>query len=197
MERTASAKSISLDRMVAAVDQVRQRLLKTCHALANANIPYAVVGGNAIALWVSTVDEGAVRNTRDVDVMIQRSDLERVRLVLESEGFVYRHVAGIDVFLDSEESSVRNGVHLVFAGEFVSQGELAENPTLDDIVSAGEFSVLNLMSLLRIKLTAFRDKDRTHIRDLIEVGLVDASWLSRLPDPLAARLKVILEDPFG
>ena len=27
-----------------------------------------------------------------------------------------------------------------------------------------------------MKLTSFRDKDRTHLRDLISVGLVDESW---------------------
>jgi hypothetical protein len=44
---------------------------------------------------------------------------------------------------------------------------------------------------------AFRDKDRTHIRGLIEVGLLDASWLGKLPPELAARLKTILDDPHG
>jgi hypothetical protein len=197
MKPTTSAKAISLDRMVSAMDKVRERLITTCRALDRAQIPYAVVGGNAVALWVSTVDEGAVRNTRDVDVMIRRSDFDQVQEILEREGFTYRHVAGIDVFLDSPDSSVRNGVHIVFAGEMVRQGELSENLSIDDRVSTGAFSVLDLTSLVRIKLTAFRDKDRTHIRDLIEVGLVDVTWLPRLPDALAARLKSILDNPFG
>ena len=38
-------------------------------ALNQAGIPYAVVGGNAVASWVATVDAGAVRNTRDVDLL--------------------------------------------------------------------------------------------------------------------------------
>ena len=36
-----------------------------------------------------------------------------------------------------------------------------------------------------------------HIRDLIGVGLVDASWLTKLPPPLAERLKQILDTPEG
>jgi len=129
--------------------------------------------------------------------MIRRADLGEVRVVLEHEGFVYRHVAGIDVFLDGPDSSVRDAVHLIFAGELVREGELALNPSIEASVSTGSFRVLDLPALVQIKLTAFRDKDRTHLRDLIEIGLVDDTWLSRLPQALAARLKSILDDPFG
>jgi hypothetical protein len=48
-----------------------------------------------------------------------------------------------------------------------------------------------------MKLTSFRDKDRTHLRDLLDVGLIDASWCSRLPPDLAARLQQLLDDPHG
>jgi hypothetical protein len=48
-----------------------------------------------------------------------------------------------------------------------------------------------------MKLTSFRDKDRTHLRDLIDVGLIDASWLSRYPKELATRLKELLDNPDG
>ena len=191
------ARAISLDRMVSAVEKVRLRLLKACGALGRAGIPYAVVGGNAIAAWVSTVDEGAVRNTRDVDLMIARSDLERARATLEPEGFVYRHVASLDVFLDDERASVRDAVHIVFAGELVREGEPAENPGLDVVHDTGEFKVLGLEPIVQIKLTAYGDKDRTHLRDLIEVGLVDETWLAKLPPALAPRLKAILDDPDG
>jgi len=48
-----------------------------------------------------------------------------------------------------------------------------------------------------MKLNAFRDKDRVHVRDMIEVGLIDASWLSTLPSHFQERLKMILDDPHG
>ena len=63
--------------------------------------------------------------------------------------------------------------------------------------AAIQFRVLSLEPLVRIKLTAFRDKDRVHIRDMIGVGLVDATWLTRLPEALATRLKSILDTPEG
>ena len=157
----------------------------------------AYVGGNAVAAWVSTVDEAAIRNTRDVDVMIHRSDLASVRSALEGAGFVYRHVAEPDVSLEAEASSVRDAVHIVFAGELVRAGEPAPNPGLEASVDSGEFRVLDLAALVQIKLTAFRDKDRTHLRDLIEAGLVDQTWPVRFPKALGTRLQAILDDPLG
>jgi hypothetical protein len=61
----------------------------------------------------------------------------------------------------------------------------------------GTLRVLNLDALVRIKLTAFHDKDRTHLRDLIGVGLVDPSWTEQLPAILASRLQAILDTPEG
>ena len=51
-----------LDRMERAVAKVRERLLRATAALNQAGVSYAVVGGNAVASWVATVDEGAVRH---------------------------------------------------------------------------------------------------------------------------------------
>src|SRR5215207_10888815 len=77
-----------LDRMERAVAKVRERLLRATAALNQAGIPYAVVGGHAVASWVATVDEGAVRNTRDVDLLVRREDLPALTAALEKAGFV-------------------------------------------------------------------------------------------------------------
>src|SRR6478752_10866410 len=77
-----------LDRMERAVANVRERLLRATQALNQAGVPYAVVGGNAVASWVATVDEGAVRNTRDVDLLVRRADLPAITAALEQVGFV-------------------------------------------------------------------------------------------------------------
>jgi hypothetical protein len=193
----ADASAISLDRMVRAVEKVRERLLRATAALEAAGIPYAVAGGNAVAAWVSTVDEAAVRNTRDVDIMIDRSAFDRVRGALEGEGFTYRHLAGIDVFLDGPDSNVRDAVHLIFAGEMVRSHEPAPNPSLSEAASSGPFRVLSLDALVQIKLTAFTDKDRTHLRDMIDVGLIDKTWVPKLAPQLARRLQSLLYNPDG
>src|SRR5688572_8819108 len=109
---SSSPAQISLERMVNAVEKVRQRLLRAAAALRAARVPYAVAGGNAVAAWVSTVDESAVRNTQDVDVLIRRQDLPAVKLALEAAGFVHRHAAGLDLFLDSAAAKPREAVHI-------------------------------------------------------------------------------------
>ncbi len=189
-----------LQRMVDAVEQVRQRLVRAAAALKNAGVEYAVVGGNAVAAWVATVDQAAVRNTQDVDIMIRRGDFDRAKAALEASGFVHRRARNLDLFLDDANAGPRQAVHLVFAGELVKPGEPAANPDVaesTDVSGNPAFRVLNLDALVRIKLTAFRDKDRTHLRDLIEVGLVDQSWTTKLPPALAQRLQSILDNPDG
>lgn len=185
----------SLDRMVRAVERVRERLLRATGALEAAHVPYAVVGGNAVAAWVSRVDESAVRNTQDVDLLIGRADLEAVKVALASVGFHYRHTAGIDLFLDGLNAKARDAVHVVFAGEKVREEELLPNPEVSESESAGLYRILNLRALVQIKLTAFRDKDRTHLRDLLEVGLIDGAWGQYYPPELATRLQQLVDTP--
>jgi hypothetical protein len=183
--------------MVDAVEQVRQRLLRASAALRAGGVAYAVVGGNAVAAWVATVDRAAVRNTQDVDVLIRRSDLDAAKRALEAAGFVYRKAAGLDLFLDGSNASPRDAVHVVFAGEMVRAGEAAANPDVGESTDFGAFRVLNLESLVRIKLTAFRRKDQVHLTDLIGIGLIDASWPARFPPVLAERLQQLLDTPDG
>jgi hypothetical protein len=187
----------SLDRVVRAVELVRQRLLRATAALETAGIPYAVAGGNAVALWVSRVDVAAVRNTSDIDLLVRRADLDAIRKALGGAGFEYNQVSGIDLFLDGPDGKVRDGVHLIFDGETVRPGEPLPNPAVIESVTGGEYRVLTLRALVQIKLTAYRDKDRTHLRDLLEVGLIDESWLQHYPAELADRLRALIETPGG
>jgi hypothetical protein len=181
--------------MVNAVEHVRNRLLRATKALEAGGVPYAVAGGNAVAAWVATVDEAAVRNTQDVDILIRRSDFAAAKAALETAGFVHRKAAGIDLFLDHAAASPRQAVHIIFANEIVRAGEPAANPDVTESGAAGAFRVLNLDALVRVKLTAFRRKDQVHLLDLIGIGLVDPSWTATLPPVLAARLQILLDTP--
>ena len=72
-------KDSSWERMVAAVEDVRELAgLRRAGALRQAGIPHVVVGGNAVAAWVVRVDQEAVRNTKDVDLLVPRQDFERI-----------------------------------------------------------------------------------------------------------------------
>ena len=187
----------SFDRAVRAVEKVKQRLYRATAALEAAGVPYAVAGGNAVAAWVARVDEAAVRNTRDVDILLRRADLPAATAALEAAGFVYRRAAGVDVFLDGPNARARDGVHVVFAGEKVRAHEPAANPDVTDAEQADTYRILSLRSLVTIKLTAFRRKDQVHLLDMISVGLLDESWPATLPPVLGQRLQQLLNDPDG
>jgi hypothetical protein len=189
--------SFSLEAMERAVGKVYERLLRATAALELAGIAYAVAGGHAVAAWVARVDESATRNTRDVDILIRRADLEAVKNALEKAGFHYRHSAGVDLFLDGPEAKARDAVHVVFAGEKVRPHESLPNPDVAESEMADRFRVLSLPALARVKLTAFRDKDRTLLRDLLEVGWIDTTWTARLPPELATRLQTLIDTPEG
>ena len=60
-----------------ALEDVTARLQRICQAWGAAEVPFALVGGQAVALWVASRDPAAVRTTKDVDVLLRRDDLPR------------------------------------------------------------------------------------------------------------------------
>ena len=184
-------------RMDRAVEKVQERLERTATVLEAAGIPYAIIGGNAVRAWVAQADEAAVRTTRDVDILLLRADLPRAIEAMEAAGFVYRHVKSIDMFLDGPGSKARDAVRVLFAGEKVRPDDPVPAPEIEEAVEIQKHRVVQLESLIRMKLTSFRDKDRMHLRDMLDVELIDESWRSRFPAELAARLQTILDDPNG
>jgi hypothetical protein len=184
-------------RMDRAVEKVQERMARAAQALKQSEIPYAIVGGNAVPAWVSQVDEAAVRNTPDVDILLRREDLPRAITALGKVGFVHRKAAGTETFLDGADAKARDAVHVVIAGEKVREEYVLPLPDPADMVLLNDFPVISLEALTRMKLNSFRDKDRMHLRDMLDVGLIDGSWKERLPDPLAARLQQLIDDPDG
>ena len=193
----AAVEPIGWERALMAAEKVKERLRRATRALDAAGVPYAVAGGNAVAEWVARVDEDAVRNTKDVDLLIRRSDFPATKAALEAAGFVYQHVWDVDLFLDGPQGRPSAGVHLLFAGEPVKPDDEHPSPDLAESERAAEFQVVSLEAIVRMKLIAWRDKDRTHLRDLIGVGQIDATWPARLPALLGARLQQLLDDPHG
>ena len=184
-----------LDRMERAVAKVRERLLRATAVLNQASIPYAVVGGHAVASWVATIDEGAVRNTRDVDLLIRREDLPALTAALEQSGFVQAEVLDVTMFLEGPDAKPSESIHLLFAGEKVRAADPLPSPDLTAIDGPAGFRVITLEALVYMKLLSHRLKDQVHVRDMIGVGLIDRSWLTKLPPVLAERLQGILDTP--
>src|ERR1700687_2036541 len=184
-----------LDRMERAVAKVRERLLRAAAALMQVGVAYAVVGGNAVASWVATIDEGAVRNTRDIDLLVRRGDLPAIAAALEQAGFVRDELLDVVMFRDGAEGKPSEAIHLLFAGEKSRPDHPLPAPEIQTVNDPANFRVIALEALVAMKLMSNRDKDRTHLRDLIGVRLIDGSWLTKLPPELAERLKQILDTP--
>jgi hypothetical protein len=183
------------ERYIMAMDKLTDRLNRITGALTKMSVPYALVGGQAVILWVSTKDPDAVRTTKDVDILINRGDLPKARAAALSVGMEYFEVIGVGMFLEPNDLNPRHGVHLVWAGEKVKAEDPLANPAIEDRQELEPTkSVVSLPGLVRMKLMANRDRDRVHISDLIDVGLIDRAMLDGLPAELATRLDALLTE---
>ena len=182
------------DIIVDDIERVRERRDRTAELLEAAGVPYAIVGGHAVAEWVSRQNVGGVRFTRDVDLLVRREDFAAARDAMTAGGFQFRHVRHVDRFLDGPEATARDAVHVLYVGERVTPGHTLPAPDVAASVDAEGFRVIDLEALVTMKLDAFHRKDQMHLLDLIEVGLVDSSWPDRFPQPLASRLQELLDE---
>lgn len=169
------------------------KLLENLHsALSNSGIEYRVIGGMAVFLQVSAQDADAARLTRDVDIAVDRSDLDRIAKAAETFGFRYRHVAGIDMLVSAENPKAKSAVHLVFVGEKVRATDLAAIPEFSEPTKTVEGLLLApVPDLVRMKLTSFRLKDKTHIIDMDSVGLITPEIEAGLPGAMRERLEQV------
>jgi hypothetical protein len=165
-----------------AVEEVQRRMQRIAHALHEAQVPFAIVGGQAVALWVGSVDQSATRATKDVDLLLRREDLERATAAANA--------IGVPMFVDRSDPSPRAAVHLIFAGEKVRARDSSPAPLLEEVVEIEpERPVITVPKLVAMKLMANRDQDRVHLRDMISVGLFTEALADALPVELGARLR--------
>ncbi|HXG09870.1 MAG TPA: hypothetical protein VNK04_08790 [Gemmataceae bacterium] len=178
-----------------ALDEVTRRLERIVGALEAAGVPYALVGGQAVAMWVASKDPAAVRTTKDVDILLRKKDLPQARAAALSVDLDYFEVLGVGMFLERADPNPRKAVHLLWAGEKVRPEYPLPSPTIDErqALEPGK-QVVALPGLVRMKLMSNRDQDRVHLRDLIDVGLVGRELLQGLPPELAERLDALLTE---
>src|SRR5450432_2885164 len=138
----ATVGPIGWERALMAAEKVKERLRRATKALDDAGVPYAVVGGNAVAEWVARVDEDAVRNTRDVDILIRRADFAATKDCLEAVGFIYYELLNIDTFIDGPQGKPSGGIRLLYAGERVRRDDDYKLPVIEESERAIEFQVV-------------------------------------------------------
>lgn len=175
-----------------AVERVEQQLRLITAALDRAGIRYAVIGGNAVATWVAAVDETAVRNTKDVDILVERAALDQIDAAVRDCGYYLDSVGDIPVLLEQASPRPSKGVHLLIAGERARASDPVAVPTLDRAVRSDRgYWVIDLPALLTMKLIAFRRHDQVHLEDMIRVGLVTPEVRAQVPADLLPRLEEI------
>jgi hypothetical protein len=177
-----------------AVERVQELLMRATRALDAAGLLYAVIGGNAVAAWVATVDPDAVRTTKDVDILIRRADHDLIARALKPVGLVPTEVLGVHMFVDEQAPSPRTGVHLLFANEQIRPGDPVPAPDVEHAQPGVQgFRVLPLLELVKMKLLSFRLRDQTHLVDLLSIGLLDATIKTSLPAELRTRFQEVFE----
>ena len=145
-------------------------------AFSAAGLEYRIVGGLAAYLYVEEREPDAGRLTRDIDIAVRREDLRRIAEAVQPFGLEYRHVAGVDMLTPSGQPSARRAVHLEAA------------PELGPCRRIRRLRLVPLADLVRMKLTGFRSKDETHLKDLDEAGLITPEIESGLSPILRERL---------
>ncbi len=170
------------------VDQLFDLARRIEEAFSRAGLDYRVVGGLATYLYVEQSAPDAGRLTKDIDIAVRREDLEKIAKAVEPFGFEYRRVAGVDMLVQSAEPSARRAVHLVFSGEKVRQEYPEATPDLGPDRRIQGVRVMPLQDLIRMKLTSYRLRDQTHLKDLDEAGLISAEIEGALSPVLRQRL---------
>ena len=157
-------------------------------ALGSAGIEYRVVGGLAAYLYVEEAEPDAGRLTKDIDIVVRREDLARIAAAAEPFGLEYRHAAGVDMLVQKGQPSARRAVHMIFEGERVRPEYAEPAPPLGTARKIQGIPLIPLADLVRMKLTSFRLKDQTHLKDLDEQKLITPEIEAGLSPVLVARL---------
>jgi len=192
----------SLERVFMSIEVVKDRCRRFAAAMDARGVPYAVIGGNAVALWVTRVEPAAERFTGDVDVLLRRQDIPRAAAAAAAHGFEHQQIGEefLHVFRDSPQGksprqAFLDSVHVIFANEKVKATDTVAAPDVTEVEDSGPFRTIALEPLVRMKLVAHRLKDRVHLLDMIGVGLIDASWPAKFPAPLNERLQYLIDNP--
>jgi len=162
---------------------------RVASVLEDAKIPYELIGGMAVFIHVHKLDPISARNTKDVDLMIRKSDLARVIQAAEKNGFVFRHAAGVDMLLYGGDK--KQAVHLVFAGEKTKPNQIEPNPDVNPIrerIHGADVWIIPVRDLIRMKLSSDRLSDQVQIQDMDRAGLITPEIERDLPPQLQQNL---------
>ncbi len=160
--------------------------------LREANVPFEVVGGVAVNAHVLGVRRSRSFVTRDIDVLVQRQDLDKIVTAAQSAGYAGRRIVG-GFMLIRPQQDPEEAVHLLFVGEKPRSTHPLPNPSIHPeekhLPSFGLLiPVAPLRDLVQMKLNSFRPKDETHLETLDKCELITPAMEADLPAVLRERL---------
>jgi hypothetical protein len=154
-------------------DEVHKTMRRAARRLERAGIPYAVVGGMAVNAHRYR------RTTGDVDFLLTRAGLEAFR-----QRFVGKNYAAVPEhprrFLDRTSGIT---IDILVTGRFPGSGEPGPIPypnpeRVSEVID--KIRVVDLVTLVQLKLAARRLKDFADVVDLIRFNDLDESFAERL-----------------
>ena len=164
--------------------------------LNSAGIPHEVVGGLAVLIYVEEANPEHTALTSHVDLMVHRSDLERIKEAGAKDGFRFDQGAKGDRLIYGPDEREKYAVRFVFSGEKIGPMQQDSNPPIDPVVKVvheKEVLVIPILDLIRMKLNSYRRVDQVHVKTLEAADLVTGDVENTLTAELAARLKYIRE----
>ncbi len=170
---------------------VAEDLEKLLKLFEEARAPFEVIGGVAVnAHLFAAAQRSRSFVTRDIDVLMHRSDLDRIRQVANQRGYEAKRM--IDGYaLIGEGLHISEAIHILFVGEKPKSSYPAFNPLLDPqlmVLFGLTVPVAPLRDLLILKLNSLRPKDVVHLEILDEVGFITKEIETGLPSELRERL---------
>jgi hypothetical protein len=158
-------------------------LYQTLHTLAErldrANIPYALIGGLALA------QHGLVRMTEDIDLLLTLAGLAEFKNRLVGRGYVPAFNGAAKTFRDTE-TGVR--IEVITTGEYPGDGQpksvVFPDPATAVMVQAG-LKVITLEKLIELKLASgmtapHRRRDLADVQDIIRILQLPADLVRQL-----------------
>jgi hypothetical protein len=136
-------------------------------ALAAAGVPYAVCGGVAVTI------HGATRTTKDIDILVRPSDVDRVLQTVRVLGYVYLALpmtfdAGTDRERRVQRVTKLEGEEALVLDLLMADAALAG--MLDDRIEVplpqGTLAVVSRESLVKMKRLAGRAQDQADLEKL-------------------------------
>jgi hypothetical protein len=160
--------------------------------LESASIPYAVVGGMALAA------HGYVRMTLDVDILLTPDSLALFREKLLGRGYVLDFPGAEKSFRDTETNVI---IEVITAGEFPGDGlpkPVAFPDPEDRTIEEDNVRVIILEKLIELKLASglsatHRMRDLADVQDLIVALNLPLNLMDKLDKSVRSEYKRIWE----